>query len=507
MAQPRSLLQRHYGAKTGDMLYSFSRGMDLRKWEERPARKSVGAQVTWGVRFEEQAEAVKFMNDLAHEVAGRMESLKVKGRTVSIKILRAIRNAPELARKGSIGHGLCDHYTRSSTLPSFTGSGAVISREAVRILHDLKVDPKEIRGAGIQITRLDTDPASSTAGSKLQSRIAAAPAPSVFDPSCPPGWVKPYILPPAKQRRTGRSPPPRSPGETPNEVKGDEHLAGWSPPPRAIDAFPGASAAAKRLDNRSPPSSVPVMTGEAAATSGQPNRRSSPSAGPELPGEAAGRLKRPASAPPPQEPGGRSVEGPSLGQLGAAHELRSKEALHGRVNPRDGSLGTGLAQSGRSCAINNDASAVEVSSYEWLTEKHAAEVPQEAHVDALAACQEMAAAFRAVEAQYALMASGRSADVATQDPLDEADPMQRAGGQLLGHLQGFVSSGHFFAASHLFDFTVQLPQNWDSKHLPLDLGDTLPGIWRAMCEQVETEIHMSSQAHGTEAIAETREAA
>lgn len=411
------------------------------------------------------------MHDLAHEVAGRMENLKVKGRTVSIKILRAIRNAPELARKGSIGHGLCDHYTRSSTLPSFTCSGAVISREAVRILHDLKVDPKEIRGAGIQITRLDTDPTSSTAGSKLQGRIAAAPAPSVFDPNCPPGWVKPYILPPAKQRRTCGSPPPRSPG-----------------------VFHGTSAAAERSDNQSLPSSLPVMPGEAAVTSVLPNRRSSPSAVLDLPGEAAGA--------PMRESGGMSVEGATLVQHEAAQELKIKGAVHGLVNPRDGSLGTGIAHSGGSCIMNIDPT-VGTSSEVWAMEKDASGMPQEAHVGALAACQEMAAAFRGVEAQYASMASGRRADVAAQDPLDEADSVQHAGSQLLGHLQGFVSSGHFVAASHLFDFTVQLAHNWDSKQLPPDIRDTLPAIWRAMCEQVETEIHMSSQAYGSDTIAET----
>eukprot|EP00959_Pyramimonas_sp_CCMP1952_P103724 2169071-Pyramimonas_sp.AAC.2 len=38
-------------------------------WEPRPARKSVGAQITWGVRFETNEEADRFMTDLSKEVS------------------------------------------------------------------------------------------------------------------------------------------------------------------------------------------------------------------------------------------------------------------------------------------------------------------------------------------------------------------------------------------------------------------------------------------------------
>ena len=75
---------------------------------------------------------------LSMQVSTRMRMLKVKGRSIALKVLRAVKNAPELARKGSVGHGICDHYTRTVTLPTFTDDPAVITREACAILRDLQ---------------------------------------------------------------------------------------------------------------------------------------------------------------------------------------------------------------------------------------------------------------------------------------------------------------------------------------------------------------------------------
>lgn len=117
-AAPLSLLQRALGPKSGAALLDAAKGVDRRPWEARPPRRSVGAQVTWGVRFVEAGEAVAFVGKLAAEVSERMRRLKTKGRTLTLKILRAVANAPEKYMKGSIGHGVCDHLTRSATLSS-----------------------------------------------------------------------------------------------------------------------------------------------------------------------------------------------------------------------------------------------------------------------------------------------------------------------------------------------------------------------------------------------------
>ena len=159
---PLSVLQRALGPKAGAQLRDAAKGVDTRAWEARPPRKSVGAQVTWGVRFEEAAEAVAFVEKLCGEVGERMRRLKVKGRTLTLKILRAVANAPANYMKGSIGHGVCDSLTRSSTVSESVDDGVALAIEAVRLLADLNVPADQIRGVGVQVSKLDSDPASRT---------------------------------------------------------------------------------------------------------------------------------------------------------------------------------------------------------------------------------------------------------------------------------------------------------------------------------------------------------
>ena len=122
------------GPKSGASLRDAAKGIDTRAWEARPPRRSVGAQVTWGVRFVEPAEAAAFIEKLAAEVSDRMRKLKLRGRTVTLKVLRAVANAPEQLMKGCIGHGVCDHLTRSVTLNTSTDNATTLQRQAVRLL-------------------------------------------------------------------------------------------------------------------------------------------------------------------------------------------------------------------------------------------------------------------------------------------------------------------------------------------------------------------------------------
>ena len=179
-AAPLSLLRRALGPKSGAQLRDAARGVDDRAWEARPPRKSVGAQVTWGVRFQEASEAVAFVEKLAGEVSDRMRRLRVRGRTLTLKLLRAVANAPERLMKGSVGHGVCDHLTRSATLSGATDAARTIAREATRLLADLDVPADQIRGVGVQISRLDSDPAAAARGAASAFRTAPAGKRSEF---------------------------------------------------------------------------------------------------------------------------------------------------------------------------------------------------------------------------------------------------------------------------------------------------------------------------------------
>lgn len=51
-------------------------------------RKSVGAEVNYGIRFAALADATKFIGELAQEVEKRMAICGAKGRTITLKIKR-----------------------------------------------------------------------------------------------------------------------------------------------------------------------------------------------------------------------------------------------------------------------------------------------------------------------------------------------------------------------------------------------------------------------------------
>ena len=157
VAADASRLRKAVGPKVVEKLLAHARGGDPRPWEPRPERKSVGAQASWGVRFESDEGAEKFCRDLARQVAERMrQGAAVKGRSLTLKLWRAMRDAPAGMSKGHLGHGLCDILNRSVALPGApTDDADVLQREAVAVLRALAVPPAEVRGMGIQVTKLE----------------------------------------------------------------------------------------------------------------------------------------------------------------------------------------------------------------------------------------------------------------------------------------------------------------------------------------------------------------
>ena len=191
LALPASTLHDKLGPKVAETLRASARGVDKRPWEPVALRKSVGAQASWGVRFNQISEAEHFARQLCGEVATRMGQFRVRGRTLTLTLWRAVQGAPAGLSKGSMGHGLCDKLSRSCALPSLTADGALLTREALQVLRQLAVPPGELRGMGVQVSRLDNQPGGSAqagGGARLLGLLAAAPPASHFDPASLPGW-------------------------------------------------------------------------------------------------------------------------------------------------------------------------------------------------------------------------------------------------------------------------------------------------------------------------------
>lgn len=158
------------GPKTGEKIWDYSRGIDKSELGEQAVRKSVSAEVSWGIRFISQAEAEDFVQNLCVELQRRLMEQKVKGKQLTIKIMKKAADAP-LNPPKHLGHGKCDTYTKSTALLLATNSADITGREAVSILRSYGFSPGELRGLGVQMTKLEPIKARDTPGDSSQRKL------------------------------------------------------------------------------------------------------------------------------------------------------------------------------------------------------------------------------------------------------------------------------------------------------------------------------------------------
>lgn len=63
-----SALQKDFGAKTGQMLYHYCRGIDERPVQAEHERKSVSAEINYGIRFTEVWNNVSIRNYFLYRI-------------------------------------------------------------------------------------------------------------------------------------------------------------------------------------------------------------------------------------------------------------------------------------------------------------------------------------------------------------------------------------------------------------------------------------------------------
>ena len=75
-----------------------------------------------------------------------------------------VRKAGAPMPRKFMGHGICDNLARSCVLPMATDESHVIARECVTLLRDVKVHAEDMRGMGIQVSKLS--PSSGSRGAR-----------------------------------------------------------------------------------------------------------------------------------------------------------------------------------------------------------------------------------------------------------------------------------------------------------------------------------------------------
>ncbi|KAK7308786.1 hypothetical protein RJT34_05017 [Clitoria ternatea] len=150
----KASLQKDYGLKTGEMLWSCSRGIDNRLVGAFQESKSVGADVNWGVRFKDIKDCEHFLINLCKEVSLRLQCCGVQGRTFTLKIKKRRKDAAEPAK--FMGCGDCENLSHSVTIPLATDNVEVLQRIVKQLFGCFYIDVKEIRGIGLHVSRLES---------------------------------------------------------------------------------------------------------------------------------------------------------------------------------------------------------------------------------------------------------------------------------------------------------------------------------------------------------------
>ncbi|KAF9228819.1 DNA repair protein [Gyrodon lividus] len=163
------------GRGTGETLYKAIRGIDERGLESDKPRKSVSCDINYGIRFENNEQAEEFIYRMAEEVARRLENTSMRGRSITLKVMKRDPSAPKEAPK-FMGHGVCETFNKQTTLANAQGlatsDGKDIGEHAWRLLKSWEFDPTELRGIGIQIQKLEKSGSGDVGQAKLSFQSA-----------------------------------------------------------------------------------------------------------------------------------------------------------------------------------------------------------------------------------------------------------------------------------------------------------------------------------------------
>lgn len=152
-AVPLHRLKSDFGPKMGQTLYNMCRGIDDRVINQNGMRHSVSAEMNYGIRLNQFTELQKLLKEVAEEVQSRLQKIPTKGKTITLKMKVRKPEAPIDTVK-YMGHGICDSLSRAVTLAREVDDAAVIAAECVKLYNNLDVVVSDIRGVGIQVSRL-----------------------------------------------------------------------------------------------------------------------------------------------------------------------------------------------------------------------------------------------------------------------------------------------------------------------------------------------------------------
>ena len=217
------------GPKTGQKLWDYSRGIDKQEVGEQVIRKSVSAEINWGIRFINQQQAEDFVQCLCDELSKRLLENMVKGKQMTMKIMRKAADAGMDPPK-NLGHGKCDTFNKSIVLGVATTDKALIGKEAISILRSYGFSPGELRGLGVQMQKLEPLKPAAIGGTAIDSSQRRLqfkkPAIPQDNPSIKQSIEVPPVQPPRKRPKLSDEPEPIEEITTPKKSRGAPTIEG-----------------------------------------------------------------------------------------------------------------------------------------------------------------------------------------------------------------------------------------------------------------------------------------
>lgn len=170
-------LQNELGAKNGETLHEQARGIDRRPLNFNHERKSVSAEVNYGIRFKTVDECYNFLQSLSNEVYNRLSDVGMKARCLTLKLLIRAAEAPMETAK-FLGHGFCDSINKSVTTTYAINDSQAIFKEVKAIYDKLNVVFADLRGVGIQLSKLEKIGPANTVLSKFLQQPSTSSKPA-----------------------------------------------------------------------------------------------------------------------------------------------------------------------------------------------------------------------------------------------------------------------------------------------------------------------------------------
>ncbi|OWB68095.1 transferase activity protein [[Candida] boidinii] len=166
LKQVRELMSKEkliklFGIKTGEMIFNYCRGIDHTKIDilENPTeylRKSVNVDVNWGIRFDNKLQVETFLTSMAKELNQRLHKIQSTGSQITLKLAKRHPDAPIEPAK-YLGMGQCEFVSKSTRLGINTREIGIISVELKTIWRTLNIEPRELRGVSVSMTKLVND--------------------------------------------------------------------------------------------------------------------------------------------------------------------------------------------------------------------------------------------------------------------------------------------------------------------------------------------------------------